>query len=401
MGKHPVWVSIGGARNGLKLGYRKGARSGVWVAKTVDHGTRREGRLGTADDDGSGADARSYTAAVAAAIQWASEKAGTKPSLIVRGAVESYIRARIARNSKGGADARSRLRRHVLSDSHLAEVPLADLSAKMLKDWRGRLDPRLAPATVNRLLNDFRAALRSALDTHWRELPGTLPTEIEQGLRGHAQASTARIALLPDPDVRRVVEAAFNADPDLGALVLILACTGARFSQAAQITVADVQITSHRIMVRASRKGKGVKGRQRIAVPVGSDVIGRLEPILNGREGHELLLERWVHRQVAPTEWTRIRRAPWSNASEMLRGWARTLAAAGIAYVQPYALRHSSIVRMLTVSVPVRIVAALHDTSSAMIERHYSAHILDMADELARKAIVSMTSPSPLAAASD
>ena len=40
-----------------------------------------------------------------------------------------------------------------------------------------------------------------------------------------------------------------------------------------------------------------------------------------------------------------------------------------------YALRHTSIVRQLLGGVPTRVVAAGHDTSVAMIERHYSTHI--------------------------
>jgi hypothetical protein len=79
----------------------------------------------------------------------------------------------------------------------------------------------------------------------------------------------------------------------------------------------------------------------------------------------------------------------------MQRPWRKAIALAGVPYVEPYALRHSSIVRMLRKGIPVRIVAGLHDTSVSMIERHYSAFILDMADELARQAIVSLTSAAP------
>ena len=48
-----------------------------------------------------------------------------------------------------------------------------------------------------------------------------------------------------------------------------------------------------------------------------------------------------------------------------------------------YALRHSSIVRGLRAMLPVRLVAALHDTSVAMIEQHYSAYIVDATEDLA------------------
>ena len=105
------------------------------------------------------------------------------------------------------------------------------------------------------------------------------------------------------------------------------------------------------------------------ADPVGSDVIGRLKPRLNGRAGHEILLQRWVHRQVSPVEWVRVERAPWDSSSLMQRGWRKSLAAAGVANVEPYALRHSSIVRQLREGLPTRLVASLHDTSVPMIER--------------------------------
>ena len=96
---------------------------------------------------------------------------------------------------------------------------------------------------------------------------------------------------------------------------------------------------------------------------------------------------RWIHRQLSATTWERVERVPWSAAAHMQRGWRKALKAASVSHVEAYALRHSSIVRQLREGLPVRVVAGLHDTSTAMIERHYSAHILDMADELARRAI--------------
>jgi hypothetical protein len=53
--------------------------------------------------------------------------------------------------------------------------------------------------------------------------------------------------------------------------------------------------------------------------------------------------------------------------------------------VTVYALRHSSIVRMLLKNVPTRVVASLHNTSVAMIERTYSKYITEHSDELSRK----------------
>jgi hypothetical protein len=73
----------------------------------------------------------------------------------------------------------------------------------------------------------------------------------------------------------------------------------------------------------------------------------------------------------------------------MLRPWRTACDHAGLpASTIPYALRHSSIVRGLRVGLPIRLVAALHDTSVAMIERHYSRWITEGLDELAARAVV-------------
>ena len=43
----------------------------------------------------------------------------------------------------------------------------------------------------------------------------------------------------------------------------------------------------------------------------------------------------------------------------------------------------------------MKLAAALHDTSSAMIEAHYSRFITDALDELARRAVVPLM-PEPV-----
>jgi integrase len=395
----PVWDTIGDARSGLKLGYRKGARGGVWVGKLVTDGARIETALGQADD-GSGA-GLNHADAIAAAIAWAGKERARRTAradadenrdATVADAIKAYVKTRIARSERAGRDAQTRLARHVLSDAKLASMAVGRVTAKPLIDWRSRLPATMTPAGVNRLLNDLRAALNAHVAAHWRDLPATIGKEIEAGLKALPNAETARQALLSDSDVRRVIDAAYGVDPDLGALVLVLASTGARFGQAAKITVADLQPEAGRAMVPASAKGKGTKQRRYSAVPLGPDAVERLKGLTVGRCGHEPLLLRWISRQIGPVEWERVKRAPWSNASEMTRGWRKALTAAGVAHVEPYALRHSSIVRALRSGVPVRVVAALHDTSTAMIEKHYSAFILDAADELARRAIVPLVS---------
>jgi hypothetical protein len=80
---------------------------------------------------------------------------------------------------------------------------------------------------------------------------------------------------------------------------------------------------------------------------------------------------------------------PWAK-SDHTRPFRRVAERTGLdpEEVTIYALRHSSIVRQLHANVPIRLVAVMHDTSVAMIERHYSAHIDQHVDD----AIVRQTS---------
>ena len=126
---------------------------------------------------------------------------------------------------------------------------------------------------------------------------------------------------------------------------------------------------------------------------VGDDVMAVLRPAIADRKGHEILLQRPHWAQLAGGEFVKSWHGPWQWAAELARPWSKILEFAGLPKETiPYALRHSSIVRGLRAGLPVRLVAALHDTSTPMIERHYSAYIVDAMDELAAKAIVPLTS---------
>ena len=51
---------------------------------------------------------------------------------------------------------------------------------------------------------------------------------------------------------------------------------------------------------------------------------------------------------------------------------------------------HSLIVRGLRTGLPVRLVAAVHDTSAAMVEKHYGAFIVDAMEDLLRRAVLAL-----------
>lgn len=399
----------------IHLGYRKGARGGRWLVRWYKgEQSYAQATLATADDalPADGADVLDFAQAAARAKdhvhrQRVEDRAtATGPMPTVQDAITDYLKVREAREhtrrgSAGGRrDARTRLTRHV-SPRQLAGTLLHELDTKALRRWLGELPANLSQATIRRLVNDLRAALNHAGRQHRDRLPADFAATVREGLRvTEPQSAPARRQVLPDADVRRLIAASWEADRagqwegDLARMVVVLAATGARFSQVARMKVSDVQVDECRLMVPVSFKGKGTKRVEHVAVRVGDDVIDALRPAVNGRVGSAPLLERWRNRQVSVAEWVRDGRAAWNSASELNRPWKEIVVKAGMpADTLPYALRHSSIVRGLRAHLPVRLVAAIHDTSSAMIEKHYAAFVVDALDELAARAVVPLVAP--------
>jgi len=406
----------------VHLGYRKGKRGGVWLVRWRNGTGYRQERIGTADDE-----IREGTLDFNAAVKAAREKVEAArietrataegPKLTVRYAVEAYVADRDARESKRKgrpvrSDAAHRLERYVVGKeakgkrasivaAPLAAIALHELAEEVLLNWRKDLPDALKGASKQRLINDLKAALNGAYTAHRRRLPPTFPATVKHGLSAATAHSeeVEQVArdnqILPDAKIADILVATRQIDEDEGwegdlfRLILAMAATGARFSQVARLRVIDVQLEGSRILMPTSRKGRGGK-QGTTPIPVGPDVLDALRPILKNRRREEILLERWRQRQVKGTiRWERIGRGPWHVPAEIVRSWAKIRKAAKLdASVVPYALRHSSIVRGIRAGLPIRLVAALHDTSVSMIERHYGRWIADGLEELAAKAVV-------------
>ena len=399
-------------------------RAGTWGARRY-LGEKRYERilLGDADDlpgsVGDGVKVFDFAQAEKAARAWATaaasaaQKADKAGAATVGDAVRAYVAERLQRAPKAGSDAQNRLGHHVLN-ALLAEVALADLRESDLEAWRAGLtrgvrgrapkdgavkakppSPPMATATLARLLNDLRAALNAANRRH--KIGGDFSAVIAEGLRAPEGSQSARgMQVLSDSHVAQIVAGAQSLNADFGALVLVLAATGCRFDQAARITVGDVQPGNGRVMIPTSHKGKGEKAVTHIAFPLPDRDMDALAPLTFGRGSDEPLLMRWHHKRAggASLTWARDGRRAWSVPAEMTRDWRAACAAAGLpASVVPYALRHSSIVRMLKAGLPIRLVAAVHDTSVAMIEKTYAKFIVDASEALLRAATVPMTRP--------
>jgi integrase len=388
----------------IHLGYRKGKRGGRWLVRWyAGEQQYRQETIGTADDvlaEGnlSFEEACRVARGTVAAARKAAKGVAFTPALTVREAVDGYIAMRDARETaRRGRPAKSdahRLRLYVTSDATLADRPLRALTEMDLKGWQGRL-VGFKPTSLRRLSNDLKAALNASFLDHRRSLPADLPLTIKYGLKVEAgdwdegEPGGRDNQILPDEQVRAIVAKAdeIDDDGDFALLVLLLAATGARFSQLKRMRVRDAQPGQSRLFVPSSRKGKRRAGSF-IRVQIGADVSARIAAAIADREPEELLLEHWRYRQTAPQNWVRSYRGPWDAATEMIRKWRLVVAALGLVGTVPYALRHSSIVRAIRSGLPIRLVAALHDTSVVMIERHYSRWITEGLEELAARAVV-------------
>jgi integrase len=398
---------------GLDFGYRKGTRERKWVVRRLIVGERKykSETIGAADDfaDADGVEVLTYHQA----RDWARERtqalaeetriASLGPAVTIRSAIEEYIAARDARErghafagSKGlKKDARSRLK-HVLADEKLAAKPLAALTDDDLATWRKGL--RMEATSAQRVVNDLKAALNAAARSAKARLPANIRDTIKDGLRTeNAAPAVAREAqVLTDADVRAIISAAWEVDAgggwegDLARIVLVLAATGARFSQVIRMKVADVQ--AERLMIPTSRKGRGEKQKTHVSVYVGDDVWAALSRATAGRKGSDPLFLRPHWRQIGPAKWEKGERGPWFAAAELSRPWRAIIARAGkAAGTVPYSLRHSWIVRGLGAGLPAQLVAAMADTSEAMVQRHYGHFVDDALGELAKRAVVPLT----------
>jgi integrase len=269
----------------------------------------------------------------------------------------------------------------------LLSKPVTLISADELRKWREGMVRKgnLQPATINRLRGCLRAAL---------ELVAKGRTHIwKGGLEALPDAQRARNVVLPDAQVLALVAAAYRHDPALGLLCDVLAATGARPSQPVRLLVEDLDADSlPKLMMPRSGKGGGrnraEKKLRRDPTPITPALALKLQAGAAGRAGDTPLLLRSDGQPWNPDK-------PYTDYRHDIRA-VITQCGHDPEVVTLYALRHSSIVRQLLRNVPIRVVAATHDTSVAQIEKHYSRYITAHSDALSRAALLDDPAPDDL-----
>jgi integrase len=366
---------------GLHLGYRKLASGpGTWIARRyIGDGVYAVENLRTSDnlivvaDDFSEADgdavlnfAQAQDRARAAARRNDDESGKLISVKEAIGRYHSNLELR-------GGDPANATRVMVHLSETLGSKSVARLAARDFRGWRDTLIRKtLSPATINRINAAFKAALSLAADEDDRVVNRVW----ERALPSIPDAAVVRNVVLPESDVRNIIAAAYEESAAFGLFVEVAAVTGARPSQIWRLEVGDVQGERNdpRLVMPASKKGRGQKKILRRPVPIPAALAARLRQAAGNRPTSAPLL-------LKPSG------EAWAK-SDHLRLFARVVECAGLSGVTAYALRHSNIVRHLLASVPIRLVAVLHDTSVAMIEKNYSAYIADHSDAISRRALL-------------
>jgi len=186
-------VAIWSEPRGHHLGYRRRARKGTWFARYLDPaaGGYVTSAIGEADDtlEADGRTVFTYKQAMERALRWieleqsGGPAAANDPDLTVAQAIDIYIAWRDARRSSQAgravkSDAHYKLTSFVLEDGSLPHVRLADLTEADLIAWQLRLAAR-KPASLQRIVNDLKAALNAAFIANRRVMPADLPTTIK------------------------------------------------------------------------------------------------------------------------------------------------------------------------------------------------------------------------------
>ncbi|MGY8679550.1 tyrosine-type recombinase/integrase [Bradyrhizobium sp. UFLA05-153] len=382
--KKPHWQRLG---PGLSLGYRRNAGAGTWSVRASDHaGGEWLKRFGTADDHetADGKRVLDYTQAVDAArtlVRPADAADDPTKPLTLDQALTAYGRDLEAR----GANPYNAKQPRVHLTAALLAKPLALITAHDLKHWRDALvaKGKVKPATINRVMNSLQAAL---------ELTAKHRSHIwRQGLESLPDSQRARNIVLTDAKVLELVAECYARDAALGLLADVLAVTGARPGQATRLRCDDLILgTKPKLMMPRSGKGGGrnraAKKAHRYSVPITPALASRLQRAAADRAAGAFLLLRSDGQ-------------PWDEKNPHADYRRDVLTAIEAANLDPkettlYCLRHSSITRALLRGVPIRIVAASHDTSTQMVEKNYARYITEHSDDVSRAALL-LDEPPP------
>ncbi|MFO1129148.1 MAG: site-specific integrase [Rhodospirillales bacterium] len=370
----PYWTVLD--RN-TALGYRKGARGGMWIARFRDDvtGERQQVTLGPADDhvEAEGGPNLSYRQARAKALSWFARRADGGDITEVEGAytvgmaLNDYM-AWFRRHKKSVRDTERAIEAHIRPG--LGSFEIVKLTTSTIRDWQNRLADsparlrtkiggaqryRDAPAdddgrrgrraTANRILTVLKAALNHAFaegkvstDDAWRKV---------KPFRG---ADAARVRYLSRDECRRLLNA---CRPDFRRLIMAALVSGCRYGELTRLKAADFNSDVGTLLIRETKSGKPRH------VPLDA-------------EGRTFFLSVTTGRAAGDTMLLRDDGKVWGKAYQV-----RPLAeASAAARLEPpanfHCLRHTWASHRVMAGAPLMVVAqVLGHCDTRMVEKHY------------------------------
>jgi integrase len=348
--REPYWLRL---NKGQYLGFRRGADT--WIVRTRDRaGKQHQSALPSAND---------YDEAKRAAEKWLKQMGSAPVRRVARGtvrdALETYLKWLREQGRERTAKTIEPKFKNVVWDDELAKIPLHTLVREDMREWRERLRDGRQPRSINRIVRDIQAGLNCALkEGHvgdrmaWALDP--LADDIDEG---------GESAVILTPKHRKALIE--SATPAAAAFMRGLELTGARPSELAAATVADLDV-KHGTLRLMHRKGRPAKLRPRSVVL--SNVGNRFfaQQVKNKLPAAQLFLDPdghpW-HRK----KWAEEIRYATAIVNARAKGKNRIPAGASA-----YGFRHARISELLQVhGVDPLTVALQTGTSIRMIEKAY------------------------------
>lgn len=365
----PYWHAL---TRGRALGYRKGAKGGIWLAKyrTAD-GKREQLLLGAADDafDGETSDVLTFAAAQAKARDWfeaLDRDAGRRrPRYTVKDALDDYIA-----NFSGKSLDKTRYVIDRLVRPEFRNVQVSDLTTERLREFLEKIASRrsvyrankkgvrkerpvrddavrVQQANANRAFTPLRAALNRAFalgkvadDSAWRRV------------KPYAKVSAPRIRYFTGPEIHRLIEHA----PDwFRPLIQAALLTGARWSEIHRVRVRDVDLMSGVLTFPDTKSG-----RPRF-VHLSDEGIQLFRGLCTGRRTDELVFLNQHDREL--------------GTSHQIRPMRETCEAAGVEPAGFHILRHTYGSRLAMAGVPMAVIAEALGHADERITRKHYAHL--------------------------
>ncbi|MGA3064897.1 MAG: site-specific integrase, partial [Methylocystis sp.] len=272
----PYYVEV---LSGLHLGYRKGARRGVWVSRRWLGGGYGVETIGVADDSepANGERILTFDQARRAALKMAEEAAKAAKGqtqrrnakaapYTVSDAMTAYL-SYLDRQTKSGPRSRGFANASILPK--LGHIALRALTKEMLTDWqhdlassarrtRSKTARPVAPAT-----DEERRRRRNSANRIWGVLSAALNMAYADGhidtdaawkrVKPLREATAARVRRFTAQEMRALADA---AEEPFRSLLIAARHTGARYGELARLTCGDFEERSDSLLIRVAKSGK-------------------------------------------------------------------------------------------------------------------------------------------------